>query len=73
MTALHLAAKFGHTNVLMVLEDKVPWTSVSTKVYVILLSDAMCNCLLAVARFSVTFVRVFIETAIKTSSYIITF
>jgi len=32
MTALHLAAKFGHTNVLMVLEDKVPWTSVSTKV-----------------------------------------
>ena len=32
MTALHLAAKFGHTNVLIVLEDKVPWTSVSTKV-----------------------------------------
>ena len=32
MTALHLAAKFGHINVLMVLEDKVPWTNVSTKV-----------------------------------------
>jgi len=34
MTALHLAAQFGHTNVLMVLEDKIPWTSVSTKVRV---------------------------------------
>ena len=33
MTALHLAAQFGHTNVLLVLEDKVPWTSVSTKVH----------------------------------------
>ena len=32
MTALHLAAKYGHTNVLIVLEDKVPWTNVSTKV-----------------------------------------
>ena len=37
MTALHLAAKFGHINVLMVLEDKVPWTSVSTKVALLML------------------------------------
>jgi len=44
MTALHLAAKFGHTNVLMVLEDKVPWTSVSTKV--VLLNAPLVNLVL---------------------------
>ena len=32
MTVLHLAAKFGHVDVLEVLRGKVPWSMASVKV-----------------------------------------
>lgn len=35
MTVLHLAAKFGHVDVLEVLRGKVPWSMASVKVKVL--------------------------------------
>ena len=55
MTALHLAAKFGHTNVLMVLEDKVPWTNVSTKVDQLTFMHAVVNSVSQCISFYVVF------------------
>jgi len=50
MTALHLAAKYGHINVLMVLEDKVPWTDVSTKVDLLVLLQQLILVLIIVYK-----------------------
>ena len=36
MTVLHLAARFGHVDVLEVLRGKVPWSMASVKVRTIL-------------------------------------
>jgi len=37
MTVLHLAAKFGHVDVLEVLRGKVPWSMASVKVKMLIL------------------------------------